>query len=199
MVCATSKASDQPAHTRSLIRAFASRLNILLLTELHLEFLSLNEVHMLVWVYTCQNATLLEITCHGSFKHRVVTCLSSSQPCTTETSLVSYSKEQEHARIQIFFQRGSNFFLVNEWIQISLKSGHHRPATDNGVSLVCRWWPNIECWLGSFVIFRGSGPVLLRNPIFLWFFRGGPDPLSPTSGSAHEVACPFDVCSSQVF
>ena len=27
VVCATSKASDQPAHTRSLIRAFASRLN----------------------------------------------------------------------------------------------------------------------------------------------------------------------------
>ena len=29
MVCATSKASDQAAHTRSLIRAFASRLSIL--------------------------------------------------------------------------------------------------------------------------------------------------------------------------
>ena len=29
VVCATSKASDQPAHTRSLIRAFASRLNII--------------------------------------------------------------------------------------------------------------------------------------------------------------------------
>ena len=29
MVCATSKASGQPAHTRSLIRAFASRLSIL--------------------------------------------------------------------------------------------------------------------------------------------------------------------------
>ena len=29
LVCATSKASDQPAHTRSLIRAFASRLSIL--------------------------------------------------------------------------------------------------------------------------------------------------------------------------
>ena len=28
-VCATSKASDQPAHTRSLARAFASRLSIL--------------------------------------------------------------------------------------------------------------------------------------------------------------------------
>ena len=29
LVCATSKVSDQPAHTRSLIRAFASRLSIL--------------------------------------------------------------------------------------------------------------------------------------------------------------------------
>ena len=29
VACATSKASDQPAHTRSLIRAFASRLSIL--------------------------------------------------------------------------------------------------------------------------------------------------------------------------
>ena len=29
VVCATSKASDQPAHTRSLIRAFPSRLSIL--------------------------------------------------------------------------------------------------------------------------------------------------------------------------
>ena len=29
VVCATSKASDQPAHTRSLMRAFAGRLSIL--------------------------------------------------------------------------------------------------------------------------------------------------------------------------
>ena len=29
VVCATSKASDRPAHMRSLIRAFASRLSIL--------------------------------------------------------------------------------------------------------------------------------------------------------------------------
>ena len=47
VVCATSYASDQPAHTRSLIRAFASRLNILasvkLLTEHNLKILSLKE------------------------------------------------------------------------------------------------------------------------------------------------------------
>ena len=29
VVCTTSKVSDQPAHTRGLIRAFASRLDIL--------------------------------------------------------------------------------------------------------------------------------------------------------------------------
>ena len=43
-VCATSKSSDQSAHTRSLIRAFASRLNILTLrlqTKYQYEFLSL--------------------------------------------------------------------------------------------------------------------------------------------------------------
>ena len=44
VLCATSKVSDQPAHTLSLIRAFACCLNILsvkLLTEHHLRFLSL--------------------------------------------------------------------------------------------------------------------------------------------------------------
>ena len=45
MVCATSRGSDQPAHNRSLIRAFDSLLDILcyvkLLAEHHLEFLSL--------------------------------------------------------------------------------------------------------------------------------------------------------------
>ena len=45
VVCATSKASDQPAHMRSRIRAFASRseysMIVKLLTEHHLVFLSL--------------------------------------------------------------------------------------------------------------------------------------------------------------
>ena len=31
----------------------------------------------------------------------------------------------------------------------------------------------MEYWLGSFVIFRGSGPVLLWNPIFFVIFQGG--------------------------
>ena len=28
-----------------------------------------------------------------------------------------------------FFQRGSSLFLVNEWIEIQLKSAHHRPTS----------------------------------------------------------------------
>ena len=86
-----------------------------------------------------------------------------------------------------FCQRGSNtdiFFLMRrERIQIPLKLGIVGPPAKchlNGISLVCPWWPNIECWLGRFVICRGSRPVLLRNPIFLWFFRGGvPTPVPP--------------------
>ena len=45
VICGTIKGSDQPAHARSLIRAYAGRLNIFLniklLTEHHLEFLCL--------------------------------------------------------------------------------------------------------------------------------------------------------------
>ena len=39
-----------------------------LLTEHHLEFLSFKRrLHRLVRVYTCQNGTLLEISCTGSY------------------------------------------------------------------------------------------------------------------------------------
>ena len=67
---------------------------------------------------------------------------------------------------------------------------HYKSAINhlNGVSLACRWWPNIECWLESFMIYRGSAPVLLRNPIFCDFSGGvwTPCPQSPPSGSVHE-------------
>ena len=53
VVCATSKASDQPAHTRSLIRAFASRLSILWLLSYWLNIIWRLGCN-LVRVYTCQ-------------------------------------------------------------------------------------------------------------------------------------------------
>ena len=69
VVFATSKASNQPAHTRSLIGGFAGPLNILGVLSYWTSFgvSKLNSMlHRLVWVYTSQYATLLEITCRGS-------------------------------------------------------------------------------------------------------------------------------------
>ena len=71
-------------------------------------------------------------------------------------------------------------------IQIPQLAGHHRPANEtplNGVSLACRLWPNIECWLGSFAILRGSGRVLLKN--YISVILKGVRTLCPPSGSAH--------------
>ena len=77
LVCATSKGSDQPAHRRGLIKAFASRLNILLLLGYWLNSILVSmpkrRHHRLIWVYTCQNATLLEITCAAQMYFSVMT------------------------------------------------------------------------------------------------------------------------------
>ena len=96
-----------------------------------------------------------------------------------------------------FCQRGSNFenvffflsLMGGGMIQIPLLSGHHWPAPAKlGVSLACRLWPNIECWLGSFTVLRASGPVLLKKTYIFVIFQvgggGGPDPC-PLSGSGH--------------
>ena len=57
------------------------------------------------------------------------------------------------------------FIFFVWWREEGSKNHYYRVI--NGVSLASRWWPNIECWIGSFVIIRGSGPALLRNPIFM--------------------------------
>ena len=106
-----------------------------------------------------------------------------------------------HARIQNFLPEGAQlwqlffffffFFFFSWWDERGSKYHNMRanivPPVKR-VSLACRWWPNIEFWLGSFVLFRESGQVLPWNPIYVWFFRGGggPDPLPP-SWDAHAV------------
>ena len=70
VVCATSKASDQPVRMHSLIRACSCRLNILWVLSSWQTSYGISKLkrwlHRLVWVYTCQNSTLSEIACHGS-------------------------------------------------------------------------------------------------------------------------------------
>ena len=60
------------------------------------------------------------------------------------------------------------------------------PRVNKELELASQRNANIECWLGCFVILKGSGPILLRNPIFWGFFRGVRTP-SPPSGSAYGV------------
>ena len=65
-----------------------------------------------------------------------------------------------------FFHRGFPlFYLVNEWIQIQLKSGHHRhdgsPALNAG--LVAMWFLGIRTSIAKkpyiFVIFQAGGGI----------------------------------------
>ena len=59
----------------------------------------------------------------------------------------------------------------------------------NGISLAGRGWPNIECWLSSFVIFQGNRTSIARKPyIFVIFQGGGPGslPLTPLDPVINE-------------
>ena len=102
-----------------------------------------------------------------------------------------------------FCQRGPTLrvflflFLDNERerIQIPLKVGYIGPPAKrhlNGVLLLGRSWPNIECWLW---FFRGSGPVLLKTNFcdFSGGGSGGSAPCPP-SGSIHEWDIAWILC-----
>ena len=43
----------------------------------------------------------------------------------------------------------------------------------NGDALAYRWWSNIECWLGSFVIFQGIQTSIIKKPFTSVIFQGG--------------------------
>ena len=56
----------------------------------------------------------------------------------------------------------------------------------NGVSLACRWWPNIECWLGSFIVFQGiRTSIAKKSYIFVIFQRGSVLPAPPPPPHTH--------------
>ena len=80
-----------------------------------------------------------------------------------------------------FCQRGSKFDKVffSWWGEKGSKYHFKRVIIDppakchlNGVSLACRWWHNIECWLGGSVIFQGIRTSIAKKTYILLFFRG---------------------------
>ena len=68
-------------------------MSVKLLTEHNLEFLYKlkGRLHRLVWVYTCQNATLLEITCHSSYHYNSVLLSEGKTPGTCVNLFLSIS------------------------------------------------------------------------------------------------------------
>ena len=74
-----------------------------------------------------------------------------------------------------FCQKGSNSDIFLKRAIIGWPKKHHL----TGVLLAGRWWPNIKCWLGSFVIFQGIRTSIVKKPYIFVIFQGGPDPLSP--------------------
>ena len=85
-----------------------------------------------------------------------------------------------------FCQRGSNFvnvfvvFLEGRGSKlIPLWASHHQPASETPFRWRANDGPTINAGLVALSFFRGSGSVLLRNPIFLWFFKGVRTPCPP--------------------
>ena len=66
----------------------------------------------------------------------------------------------------------TTFFLVDDGKEDpnTTKMGHHWPASETPLNWrFADWWPNMKCWLGSFVILRGTGLVCLET-LFLVIF-----------------------------
>ena len=65
----------------------------------------------------------------------------------------------------------------------------------NGVSLACRWWPYIECWLGSFVNFKGIRTSIAKKPYIFVIFQGVGvrTPVHPLDPHMMYVLCFFSL------
>ena len=91
-----------------------------------------------------------------------------------------------------FCQRGFNFnvfFYFDEGRkdQNTTISGLSSTRQRNTISMACRWWPNIKCWLSSFLIFKRIRTSIHKKPYSFVIFQGVRIPCPPSlSGSAHD-------------
>ena len=99
-------------------------------------------------------------------------------------------------RSRKFCQRGSHsdgFFSDNEGerIQIPLKEGHHRPASETPFKCFFCWRADDSPTLNAELVFQRFWTGIAKKPyIFVIFQRGGgggSGPPVPSSGSAHDL------------
>ena len=81
------------------------------------------------------------------------------------------------ARATCAFSKGSNFDNV-KWAIIGPQTKRHL----NDVSLAGQWWPNIKCWLGSFVVLQGIRTSIAKEHYVFEIFQGGSGPPCPPLG-----------------
>ena len=145
VICATSKGSDHSAHTDSLIRTFCLSLKYSM-NRTSFGVSKLNKtLHRLICVYTCQRATLLEITCHYIVWH--VTWL----PTWTYYSMHIVCVIEFRCQSSPFKTHTSNLLVANNKIQV-YRVFHHSPGflhTEfNDANWVIYWkWSRWYCSL----------------------------------------------------
>ena len=87
-------------------------------------------------------------------------------------------------QVKVMFKQHVNLMIWTWILRLQTASRNEYPCK-NGVSQACWWWPNIECWLGSFVIFQGIWTRIAKKPYIFCAFSGGgvrtpgPLPLDP--------------------
>ena len=131
-------------------------------------------------MFQVQHFVSVTILC---FCHNIAPC-SPCRACADPESFVRWGPNSDNIKLLFFFScwgKGDQNATKKRAV-ISQPVKRHC----YGISLAGRWWPNIECWLCSFVIFQWI-QTSIANLYFCDFSGGGgggPDPLSP-SGSAH--------------
>ena len=107
MICATSQGSDQPAHTRRLIRAFACRL-VKLLIELNLVFLSLtggctgsSESTLVKMAHCWKSHVTVQIFLNTGPRMQSVTCLATDTCLTADPGVPSLIAARSHTFMEI--------------------------------------------------------------------------------------------------
>ena len=138
----------------------------------------------LIWALLVAHTTVLEISCTGiiirnGFMYQAKPlCQIYYKPCADKSFVVVvvcvcvcggggggfrsliFSSQQ-------LVERRSDLLL--DWPSIQLKVGHHRPASETP------WWcRNVECLLGSFVVFHSILEETYSFKIFRWKWGRGP-------------------------
>ena len=73
-----------------------------------------------------------------------------------------------------FCQRGPTLTRFFRWSgEVGSKHHHKRAIIGPPATLACRWWSNIDCWLGYFLIFQGIRTSINKKTYFFFFGGGG--------------------------